>query len=139
MRFIASACENYYDVYQKMTLSQNPAKPQVDHDREMYMAKRLKELSLSYDRILFVGGMAHVQNVLSLVNRHSFPVFQHADREVVQLCTLTEESCREVMVEYGWMSLQYEKSRQTLVEKGRYNLSSRQAEVNLSTLQRSFS
>ncbi len=32
----------------------------------MYMARRLKELSFSYDKVLFVGGMAHVERILEL-------------------------------------------------------------------------
>lgn len=107
--------KEYYEIYQKVSLSKNQTTP-VDFDREMYMAKRLKELSLSYDKILFIGGMAHVQNVLSLVTRSAFPLLQHAPRDAVQLCTLTEQSCREVMLEYGWISSQYEKLRQDIAQ-----------------------
>lgn len=100
--------KNYYEAYQKLVLSKGIVKTQSDNNREMYMAKRLKELSLRYDKVLFVGGMAHVEHVLNLVDRPSFPNLKHAERGIVELCTLTEESCREVIAEFGWISKQYE-------------------------------
>lgn len=103
--------KNYYEAYQSLVLAKGLTKRQVDLDREMHMARRLKELSLSHDRVLFIGGMAHIQNVLALMDRSSFPSLQHAPRDVVQLCTLTELSTRDVMAEFGWMSLQYEQCR----------------------------
>lgn len=103
--------KNYYDAYQKLVLAQGMSKNKVDGDREMYMAKRLKELSLRYDKVLFIGGMSHVENVLKLTDKTSFPDLKHAEREAVELCTLTEESCREVISEFGWVSKQYEALR----------------------------
>ncbi len=97
----------YYDIYKKTAKPSNA----LDQEREMHMARRLKELSLHYDRILFIGGMAHIENVLKLIDRNSFPFIQHAEREVVQLCTLTEKSTQEVMAECGWVSTQYENAR----------------------------
>lgn len=103
--------KSYYEVYQK-TLSTKTSFSKVDQERELYMAKRLKELSLSYERILFVGGMAHVHNVLRLVDQKSFPNLTHTPRKSIQLFTLSDESCREVMAEFGWISLKYECCRQ---------------------------
>lgn len=119
--------KNYYEVYQKIVLAKGAVKNAIDQDRELYMARRLKELSLSYDRILFVGGMSHVQNVLNLVDRNSYPPLKHAEREVVELCTLTEESCRDVMAEYGWISKQYEELRQEYLEHKEHPLASESA------------
>ncbi len=97
--------KNYYGACKRFV------KSSIDHERELYMAKRLKELSLSYDRILFVGGMAHIDSVLALVDCSSFPPFKHALRNHIQLCTLSESSCRDVMAECGWVSHQYEIAR----------------------------
>lgn len=105
--------KNYYEAYQKMVLK-GLVKSQADADRELYMAKRLKELSLRYDKILFVGGMAHVENILRQTAMQSFPEFKHAERQCVELCTLTEESCRDVMSECGWISKHYEMMREGL-------------------------
>ena len=101
--------KDYYEAYQKIAAghTQNP----IDHDREMYMARRLKELSLSYDKILFVGGMAHVKRVLEYVDKPYFSPLKHAERGIIELYTLTENSCREVLAEFGWISSKYEELR----------------------------
>lgn len=104
--------KQYYECYEKAVLKRGEMKSELDQQREMHMARRLKELSLSYERILFVGGMAHVRDVLQLIDRPRFPELQHAKRDVIELCTLTPQSCREVMAEYGWISKQYEEHRQ---------------------------
>lgn len=103
--------KNYYEAYKKLVLDRGILKTELDRNREFYMAKRLKELSLSYDRILFIGGMAHVENILSLVDQPSFPDLKHAPRAVVELCTLTESSTRDVISECGWISSHYETQR----------------------------
>lgn len=104
----------YYEIYEKVRQEKRPLSIQADLERETYMARRLKELSLRYDRILFVSGMAHVSNVLKLLDSKSFPKLYPADRDVVELCTLTSESCREVLAEWGFLSLQYEMNREHL-------------------------
>lgn len=102
----------YYEAYKKIALAHDRHFNLQDEKRELVMARRLKELSLSYDRILFIGGMAHIERVLKLVDRSSFPTIAHTKREAIQLCTLTEESCRDVMAEFGWISKNYEEQRQ---------------------------
>lgn len=106
---------NYYEAYKKLVLDKGLVKTALDHNREMYMAKRLKELSLSYDRVLFIGGMAHVEDILKLVERKSFPELKHAPRDAVELCTLTEPSMREVLSECGWMTTHYEAERASII------------------------
>ncbi len=106
--------KNYYDVYRQGQKHHPAIKTQQDKDREMYMAKRLKELSFSYDRILFVVGMAHLEGVLAAIDNSAFPPLTHAPRGNVQLCTLTEASAREVMAECGWFTSGYEEARREL-------------------------
>jgi hypothetical protein len=108
--------KHYYDLYQKGTASSKKIRSSHDTHRELYMAKRLKELSLSYDKVLFIGGIYHVEQVLHLMNQSSFPPLHHAERDHVELCTLTEESCREVLAECGWFSKKYEEARQAYEE-----------------------
>lgn len=101
----------YYEAY-KSVLSKEPhISSAVDNERELHMAKRLKELSFTYERILFISGMAHVENILQLIDRQSFPPLLHAQREHIELLTLTEPSTQEVMAEYGWISKHYEHAR----------------------------
>jgi len=109
--------EQYYKSYTANPDLQSSQRNHVDDQRELYMAKRLKELSLRYERVLFIGGMAHVQNVLNLVNRSQFPLLKHADRQKIELCTLTENSCRDVLSECGWFSSHYEELRAQFLEE----------------------
>ncbi|MEI8124839.1 MAG: hypothetical protein WCG42_03715 [Parachlamydiaceae bacterium] len=102
--------KNYYEAYKKF---RGIVKNKEDNDREIHMARRLKELSLSHERILFIGGMAHVEAVLNLVDNESFPKLNHAPRNVVEVCSLTDQSTREIMAEYGWISKHYETWRHT--------------------------
>jgi hypothetical protein len=101
----------YYEVYLKSVKAGRIPKSTHDRQRETYMARRLKELSLSYDKVLFIGGMAHVDSILQQVDLLQFPPIDHAERESIQLCALTEASCREILAECGWISTKYEEAR----------------------------
>lgn len=105
--------KQYYETYQKV--AKIPKSPQ-DESRELHMARRLKELSFSHEKILFVGGLAHIEAILKHLDRDQFPDFKHAPRETIELCTLTEDSCREVVAEYGWITQAYEDQRNTLTK-----------------------
>lgn len=103
--------KKYYEAYRGIIEKAKVKRTQLDVNRELHMARRLKELSLRYDTVLFVGGMFHVEEVLKHLDREQYPEIPHAVREGVQLCTLTEESCREVMAECAWITLKYEEAR----------------------------
>src|SRR5262249_12796311 len=99
--------ETYYSLYLQTPRKQT----ELDEKRELYMARRLKELSLQYDKVLFVGGMYHVQSILDKISLNAFPTLKHATRELVEIATLTEESCRDCLAECGWISRHYEENR----------------------------
>lgn len=104
--------KEYYQAYKQHVLDKGLIPfSHWDIDRELYMSRRLKELSLQYDRVLFVGGMAHCERVLAGIDHSSFPPAHHAERNIIQLCTLTEFSARDVMAECGWISTCYEEAR----------------------------
>lgn len=100
--------ENYYEIY----LSSNRYKAPQDEARELHMAKKLKELSLRYDTVLFIGGMAHVQRVLEAQDRSTFPVFTSIERTSTQLITPSEDSLKYLLGEWGWISVNYESLRE---------------------------
>lgn len=104
--------KNYYEAYKKLVLEDEGVIHDADLRRELHMARHLKELSLRHDKVLFVGGMAHVERVLEQVDNTSFPRLDPAKRSSVQLATLTDASCREVLAECGWIATQYEQQRQ---------------------------
>lgn len=99
--------KKYYQAYKEIAAATR-TKNEQEERRELYMARRLKDLSFSYERILFVCGMAHAEKIAALIERNSFPHLQHATRQSIELCTLTEDSCREVMAECGLFSEIYE-------------------------------
>ena len=103
--------KNFYQAYIHAGQVHGGVRTHHDVHREVYMAKRLKELSLQYDSVLFVGGMSHLASILDAVERTHFETVPHESRGQVQVCTLTEKSCREVMAEFPWMTVQYEKQR----------------------------
>lgn len=102
----------YYEAYKRLPFQKDP----LDEKRELYMARRLKELLLSHDRILFIGGISHVESVLKLVDQKQFPPLKGVERGEITLSTLTEDSCRAVMGECGWITLAYERWRQNPLE-----------------------
>ena len=104
----ACTAGRYQDVVERLK-----ARSALDRARELHMARRLKELTLSFDKVLFVGGMHHVSSVLEAMRLKSFPETPTPKQPPVSgLYTLTEESCREVMAESGFITLQYEQWRQ---------------------------
>lgn len=109
--------KKYYDLYRDKESVDPSPKTQLDINREIYMAKRLKELSFSYDRILFVVGMVHLEGVFAALDNSTFPELSHVNRAGTQVNTLSENSAREVLAEPGWISTRYEELRQELVER----------------------
>jgi hypothetical protein len=99
--------KEYYDLYKKYA----KPKAQQDHDRELYMAKRLKELSFHYERILVVVGLSHADALGELIKRSAFPVANHAIRDIISLATLSETSTAQVMAENSWITCAYEERR----------------------------
>lgn len=101
----------YYELYLKSLQHRPMIKNQLDGLRELYMGKRLKELSFSYDRILFITGMSHLEGVLAQIDNHAYPPLEHTKRDYIKLGTLTETSAREVLSETAWISRHYEEQR----------------------------
>lgn len=104
--------KTYYETYQQVKSKTKGTS--FDLNREQYMARRLKELSLRYEKVLFVGGMAHIDSILKFIEFFSFPEFIPTYREKIELCTLTSESCRNVLAEWGYLSMHYEKIRENI-------------------------
>jgi hypothetical protein len=103
--------KNYYETYRKLVLAKDSLVLEEDRRRELHMARRLKELSLRYEKTLFIGGMAHVERILKLIDSPSFPHIEPVKRDIIQLVTVKDASCREVLAECGWISRQYELMR----------------------------
>lgn len=102
--------KEFYEAYRKLAPK---IKTSTDTARELYMARRLKELSLTHDKVFFACGMAHLESILALVDQTQFTPQTHTSRDTIQICTLQEESCRDVMAEWGWLTEHYETWRTT--------------------------
>jgi len=102
--------EKYYKAYQKSCYSY--VKHPLDIKREIQMARRLKELSYSYDKILFIGGMHHIASILEALDLEKFETFEHAPKQIRRVATVTEDSKREIMAEYGSICTAFEHWRQ---------------------------
>jgi len=104
----------YYRAYLDSTVYRQGSLSQQDQQRELFMARRLKELSLTHDRILFVAGMFHVERVLALVDSNHFPLLIPQQHSSCELITVTGSSLREVPAECGWIARNYELWRTSL-------------------------
>jgi hypothetical protein len=89
----------------------------VDAFRETMMAYRVQELGARYGRVLLVCGMAHAVRVLERVSAgESAPFGESAagpaiDRAAVTLLNLHEDSSRELLAEWPYLSAAYERAR----------------------------
>lgn len=109
--------KSYYEVYLHSLKKRADEKHPLDFKRELHMAKRLKELSFCYDRILFVSGMSHLENVLKLIDNTTFPEMRPVHRDSIELFTLSEHSSRDALAEFGWISTHYEELRNEFIQR----------------------
>jgi len=79
--------------------------------REKTMAYHLQRLSNEGERILFVGGLAHLPGVLEMLDQPQSQVIGRRKREGVGLAHLHEESSREIMGEMPFLAAAYERAR----------------------------
>src|SRR6185369_1114862 len=87
----------YYDEYCRANQGVSPGRE--DQRREQGMAWRLQQLSDQYDRILFIGGMAHLAGIRALFRQPLAPPLARRRRENVRLSNLHPDSCREILSE----------------------------------------
>jgi hypothetical protein len=102
----------YYEAYAGTIRADPVVRGDLDRKRELYMSKRLRELSYSYDKILAVVGMSHVQSIITHLKDASYPIQEPVVRESVSVSTYPEESIREMLAECGWITTHYEAWRQ---------------------------
>lgn len=79
--------------------------------RERTMAFHLQRLSREGERILFVGGLAHLPGLLEMLNQPQTQVIGKRKREGVGLAHLHQDSSREVMTEMPYLAAAFESSR----------------------------
>ncbi len=87
-----------------------PANPE-DTLREKTMAYHLQRLADQAERVLFVGGLAHLSGLLHMLDKRQTQVLGRTKREGVGLAHLHEESSREILSEMPFLSAAYERAR----------------------------
>lgn len=99
----------YVNAYLK-THDAAPVSP-ADTLREKTMAYRLQRLSKTGERVLFVGGLAHLPGLLRELDQPQAQVIGRRTREGVGLAHLHTESSREVLTEMPFLEAAYERAR----------------------------
>lgn len=101
---------NYWTAITQAQTS-SPPLSDLDLKRETYMAKELKALSYSYERILVITGLRHTQSVASKTALPNFPEYEHADIESISVKTYSDSCAREIMATFGYLTEAYEEQR----------------------------
>lgn len=104
--------KTYYEACTGTLRADPVVRSEHDKMRELYMAKRLRELSFSYERILVVTGISHVQQIMAHLNDPSYPEAHPVERTEISLATYPEEALREMLGEPGYISRRYEEWRE---------------------------
>ena len=100
-------CRAYMDIYR------NRKPTTEDALREKTMAYHLRELDRSGKKVLFVGGLNHVNGILTMLEHSQAPVIGRRLREKVGLAHLHRDSSREIMGEMPFLQATYERHRLT--------------------------
>ena len=102
-----------YEQYVAEALRVDFEKTLFDLHRERSMAYHLRKLAKNYQKIAFVGGLAHVRSVLEALEDDLPQPMERRRREGVHLYHLDVYSSREVLSEIGFFQGCYEEARQT--------------------------
>ena len=99
--------------YAKAYLETHPASRAFPEDtlREKTMAYHLQRLSTRGERVLFVGGLAHLPGLLSELDHPQTQVIGRRTRKGIGLAHLHAESSREVLTEMPFLEAAYERAR----------------------------
>lgn len=88
-----------------------PSDDPADLLRERAMAVRLARLVGAGERVLWVGGVAHVRGILRALDEPLAEPLGRVKREGVRIAALSPESSREVMSEIPFVAAAYERAR----------------------------
>jgi hypothetical protein len=109
--------ESYYQEY--CVANKDDPACREDARREQGMAYRLQALSKAHKRILFVGGMAHLERLKELYKFPQAEPLERIHRKGVSVFNLHPDSCREILAEFPFLSAVYECRRGPLPDEPR--------------------
>ncbi len=100
--------ERYVEEALKIAYEKSP----LDVHRERTIAYHLRLLAQQFSRVVFVGGLAHVKDIMAYVGEDLPRPLERLKREGVEIYHLDVLSSREVLSEIGFFQGHYEKARQ---------------------------
>ena len=108
-----------YHSYCSLYLNTHPYDKGTPQDklREKTMAFHLRQLNGKGQRVLFVGGLYHLPDILKMLEQPQAQVIGKRQRQGVGLSHLHEESSREVLTEMPFLAAEYERFRSGNGEK----------------------
>ncbi|MBN1628057.1 MAG: hypothetical protein JW944_16175, partial [Deltaproteobacteria bacterium] len=104
---------SYCNTYLKA--KQNEPRSDQDMLREKAMAFNLQNLSVSGERVLFVGGLYHLPGIMDLLERQQAEVIGRRQREGIGISHLHRDSSRELLTEMPFLTAIYENFRSGVI------------------------
>ncbi len=90
-------------------------KTETDKEREIFMAYKLNELSKNYQKILFVVGMSHWENIASILKKNDFSKINNEyqnNEENINIYNIHKDSLNKAIGEFPFTTYMYELFRE---------------------------
>ena len=90
-------------------------KTETDKEREIFMAYKLNELSKNYQKILFVVGMSHWENIASILKKNDFSKINNEyqnNEENINIYNIYKDSLNKAIGEFPFTTYMYELFRE---------------------------
>ena len=90
-------------------------KTEMDKEREIFMAYKLNELSKNYQKILFVVGMSHWENIANILKKNDFSKINNEyqnNEENINIYNIYKDSLNKAIGEFPFTTYMYELFRE---------------------------
>ena len=90
-------------------------KTETDKEREIFMAYKLNELSKNYQKILFVVGMSHWENIANILKKNDFSKINNEyqnNEENINIYNIYKDSLNKAIGEFPFTTYMYELFRE---------------------------
>lgn len=90
-------------------------KTETDKEREIFMAYKLNELSKNYQKILFVVGMSHWENIANILKKNDFSKINNEyqnNEENINIYNVHKDSINKAIGEFPFTTYMYELFRE---------------------------
>ena len=90
-------------------------KTETDKEREIFMAYKLNELSKNYQKILFVVGMSHWENIANILKKNDFSKINNEyqnNEENINIYNVHKDSLNKAIGEFPFTTYMYELFRE---------------------------